>query len=123
MEKKYIKLVKYSTAFATRESGAKLSKNIKDIYSKLRDKESLVIDMNGVEAISYSFTDEFVKGLLVLAENNRKVNDRYFYFTGIKNEISEVFSSVLARRNYQLVDRQKAVKLPNQNEVELTSLK
>jgi hypothetical protein len=94
-----VRLAKYGNAFATRANGARIANNIKENVLKLQDADTLVIDLSGVEAISYSFTDELIKVLLSAAEEQNEKINKSIILSGCKNEIAEVFECILSRRD------------------------
>lgn len=101
--KKYVRLADFGTAFATRENGALVAGRLREHFISLGENDTLVIDLDGVEAMSYSFTDELVRGLLQLVEYRKKQNNKNIAFSGFKDDIVGVFNSILVRRNCRLV--------------------
>jgi len=101
--KKYVRLADFGTALATRENGARVADSIREHFMLLSEKGTLVIDLDGVEAMSYSFTDELVRGLLSLIEYREKQGSKNIALSGFKNDIVDVFNSILIRRNCRLV--------------------
>jgi anti-anti-sigma regulatory factor len=58
--KKHFKLSDYAITYSTRAKGDEIASALSVFAKSLSDEDLLVIDFNDVEAISYSFLDQFI---------------------------------------------------------------
>ncbi len=58
--KKHFRLSDYSITFSTRTRADEIAVTLCEFMKTLHDDDNLVIDFQGVEAISYSFLDQFL---------------------------------------------------------------
>lgn len=92
--KAQFELSKFGTVFSTRPKAEEVGKKISKFASSLKTEDELVIDFSGVEAISYSFSDELISQIVQVPVAAA------FKFTN--KEIENVLGQVLTRRHVQI---------------------
>jgi hypothetical protein len=85
---KRLDLARHGTALATREAARNIASQLRHLHS---GDCQLVLDFNGVTALSPSFADELLKA--VLTQNCE------LWVVGLSEDIYEMLNSVASRRN------------------------
>jgi hypothetical protein len=62
--KKHFKLSDYTVTYSTRAKGDEIAYTLKDFVKTLNNDDYLVIDFDGVKAVSYSFLDQFFSNII-----------------------------------------------------------
>jgi NDP-sugar pyrophosphorylase family protein len=62
--KKHFKLSDYAVTYSTRTKGDEIAYALKDFIESFNNDDYLVIDFDGVKAISYSFLDQFLSNVI-----------------------------------------------------------
>jgi hypothetical protein len=95
--KKCFRLSDYATIFSTRTRADDIASILSDYIKTLNDDDTLVIDFAKVEAISYSFLDQFLSRMVnfpMLRENRMSIS-------GWSENLVSVIDKSLQQRNYQ----------------------
>lgn len=93
--KKYFRLSDYSTAFSTRTRADEVSMTLLDFTKTMNDDDNLVIDFKGVEAISYSFLDQFLHKI----SGSPLTKEQRVYIAGWSEDLMPVIDKSLQHRN------------------------
>jgi hypothetical protein len=95
--KKYFRLSDYATIFSTRTKADEIASILSEYVKTLNDDDTLVIDFAKVEAISYSFLDEFLSRIVEFPI----LKERRISITGWSKNLVSVIDKSLHHRNYQ----------------------
>jgi hypothetical protein len=103
--KRYFRLSSYSVVYSTRTKGDEIASALKNFAKVLKNDDYLIIDFDGVNAISYSFLDQFLSNVIECDLLNKKeisiigwspnlfpvidksLQHRHCYHTPVKNEL------------------------------------
>jgi len=91
------------SAFATRASAIELRNSITSLLATLQDSETLEISLEGVEALTISFADEFVAKLAL--ERRFGSTDTFFLLSNSTEEVLETIEIALERRSLFVAHR------------------
>ena len=74
-----LQMIKFGNILNSRPAGHEAVLRAKQIINGLNDPEGIVLDFSGVEVLTPSFADEFIKGLKEIYQ------DKKITFKGIEN--------------------------------------
>jgi hypothetical protein len=94
--KKYFKLSDYAVTFSTREKGDEIAYALKEFVSSLSDDDYLMIDFDGVKAISYSFLDQFLSNMI----DFDLLKDKEISISGWTKDLISVIDKSLQHRRF-----------------------
>ncbi len=97
--KKCISLSEYGKIFSTRPKATEVAESIITKTKPMGNKDNLLIDFSGIEALSYSFADELIRGLTARSDRPEFQPGR-IAFSGISDQVLSVLNSVLTRRDF-----------------------
>jgi len=95
--KKIFKLSDFATIFSTRTKADEIADNLGQYIHTLSDDDILVIDFSKVEAISYSFLDQFLSRMIEFP----LLKEKRISIAGWSNDIVPVIDKSLQHRHYQ----------------------
>lgn len=95
--KKSFKLSDFATIFSTRTKADEIADNLGQYIKTLSDEDILLIDFSKVEAISYSFLDQFLSRLIEFP----LLKEKRILITGWSKNIVSVINNSLQHRNYK----------------------
>jgi len=95
--KKYFKLSDFGVIFSTRTRANEISDNLNKYAQSLSDDDILLIDFTKVEAISYSFFDQFINNITDFPS----LNEKSISITGWTNDLLRVIDRSLNHRHCQ----------------------
>jgi hypothetical protein len=104
---KYFKLSNYAITYSTRIKGDEIAHALQQFADKLSKNDSLVIDFNGVKAVSYSFLDEFLSGL----NKFDLLKEKEISIVGWSNSLLPAIEKSLQQRNCDYLPSKKERKL------------
>lgn len=93
--KKQFKLSNYAVTFSTRNRADEISNMLNEFVKTLHNDDMLVIDFTGVEAISYSFLDQFLSKV----SNYPLIKDKRISISGFSAQLMPVLDKSLQRRS------------------------
>ena len=95
--KKHFKLSDYSTTFSTRTKADEIFTHFDEFIKTINADDYLVIDFAGVQAISYSFLDQFLSKV----SNSPLIRERRISVSGFSLSLAPVIKESLHHRNYR----------------------
>jgi hypothetical protein len=95
--KKHFKLSDYAITYSTRAKGDEIANTLKEYIKTLSDYDHLVVDFDGVEAISYSFLDQFLSKV----SECDLLKNREISIAGWSENLLSVIDKSLQHRNCQ----------------------
>ena len=99
MEMEVFRLADLATSFATRMKAREVAELLSNRVQNTKG-DAVVVDWNGVNAVSPSFIDEFIGEIGVIMQNQSR--GRSIVFAGDDSYIIELIDTILRRREYPL---------------------